>query len=204
MKTDEKIIKYLDNQLSEKEQELFEEELKNSEELRNAFQKYKSVKNSFDEIKEIESNELYFNSLLPGFRAKLGKKLKESFRKNIGIAFSVLVMFIFSFSMFNIFYDSSVRSLSLEEFTASLTEEEKIELLNSVNDELTSDYLDEASSSYYQPDFDETIISNEDKYQLALNYNIELEETAEYLSEQEFERIYNEIISMKFLSEEKL
>jgi uncharacterized protein (DUF2164 family) len=204
MNKEELIVKYLDDQLSSKEKRNFEIELNNSEELQKVFQRYKDLKFKIDELKQIDQKELYFNSILPSFHQKLEKQQKRTVYKNLGYAFSLLFMFAVSFIVFNLFYAENKNPTDLIQFAKSLTEDEKIELLSTLNGDFTTEYFTEQFSEYYNQNIENTLSVIEDKNQLAVLYNIEIENPSDYLSEQEFEKIYNEIINMNFFSEEKL
>ena len=71
MTTDERIIKYIENELSEKERAAFEMELNDSEELREELNKYLRVKKEIGNLKELKLNPLYLDSILPEFRKQI-------------------------------------------------------------------------------------------------------------------------------------
>lgn len=204
MNKEELIIKYLDDQLSSEEKKAFEIELNSSEELQKEFQSYKKLNFYIDELKQIDQNELYFNSILPRFQERMITRKKSPFVQKFGYAFPFIFMFALSFVVFNLFYSSNTISTDLVNFTQSLTDDQKIELLSTLNGDFTTEYFTEQYSEYYHQNIENTLSVIEDKNQLAVLYNIEIEEPSDYLSEQEFEKIYNEIISMNFFNEENL
>jgi hypothetical protein len=89
-------------------------------------------------------------------------------------------------------------------FAESLSIEEKIELLGSLNGNSSVDYLNELFSDPVQVNFETTVAEIYDKYQIADSYNLYVRNIEEYVTEKEFENIYKELISLNFLSEEKL
>jgi len=99
MKIDDKIILYLDNQLSEKEKAGFENELNKSEDLKQQLIEYKKFMSSFAELNNVEVDERYFASNIPKFREKLERKKKFAFIPRISIALSTIVA-IFLIFMF--------------------------------------------------------------------------------------------------------
>ncbi len=99
MKIDDKIILYLDNQLSEKEKAEFENELNKSEDLKQQLIEYKKFMSSFAELNNVEVDERYFASNIPKFREKLERKKKFAFIPRISIALSTIVA-IFLIFMF--------------------------------------------------------------------------------------------------------
>ena len=134
MNREELIIKYLDNQLSPDEKINFERQLSESEILQKEFNKYANFKTQIDELKIIDSNKLYFNSLLSRFQDKMQARNKGMHLRNFGYAFAILAMLIISFAIFNIFYSENNQS-DLIRFTESLTPSEKVELLRTLNDD---------------------------------------------------------------------
>ena len=87
MTTDERIIKYIENELSKNERTAFEIELNNSAELREELNKYLGVKRETGNLKELKLNPLYLDSILPEFRNKLNPSKTFSVKKNLGYAF---------------------------------------------------------------------------------------------------------------------
>lgn len=99
MKVDDKIILYLDNQLSEKEKVEFEHELENNEELKSQLIEYKKFLSSFAELNSVEVDERYFSENVPKLREKLDKKKKLALIPRFSIALSTIVA-IFLIFMF--------------------------------------------------------------------------------------------------------
>jgi hypothetical protein len=203
MNKEDLIIKYLDNQLTTEDQKNFEKQLSESADLQKEFQKYADVNSKISDLKRIESNQHYFNSVLLRFRQKQQSKSTVFERKNFGYAFSIVVMFIISFMVFNLIYSSNEPE-RLIKFTESLTEDEKIELLSTLNDEIPKEYLNKVYTDYYQTNIETELTEVEDKNQIADAFNLEIYDIEEIVTEEEFENIYSELISMNFFSEEKL
>jgi hypothetical protein len=203
MNKEDLIIKYLDNQLTTEDQKNFEKQLSESADLQKEFQKYADVNSKISDLKRIESNQHYFNSVLLRFRQKQQNRSTVFERKNFGYAFSIVVMFIISFMVFNLTYTSNEPE-RLIKFTESLTEDEKIELLSTLNDEIPKEYLNKVYTDYYQTNIETELTEVEDKNQIADAFNLEIYDIEEIVTEEEFENIYSELISMNFFSEEKL
>ena len=203
MNKEEMIIKYLDNQLSAGEKLNFEKQLSESAELQREFRKYTDIYSQIEELKEIKSNQLYFNSLLTRFHLK-GKAKSTLFTfENIGYAFSLLIMFIVSFTLFTLIYQGD-ESANLIKFTESLTTNEKIELLSSLNGETTTEYLNKFYADFYGSNIETELAEISDKNQIAVSYNLDVNNIEEIVTDEEFEIIYNELLSMNFFNEEKL
>jgi hypothetical protein len=200
---EEMIIKYLDNQLSEAEKLNFEWQLSESAELQSEFRKYADINAQIDELKEIESNQLYFNSVLPRFQQKQKAQSTIFTFNNFGYAFSLIIMFIISFTVFNLFYPGN-ESENLIKFTESLTTDEKIELLSTLNGETTTEYLNKLYSDFYGSSIETGLADISDKNQIAVSYNLDINNIEEIVTDEEFENIYHELLSMNFFNEEKL
>jgi hypothetical protein len=207
MSIEETIIKYLDNQLTEEEKNNFEIELNNSAKLKNEFLKFQSVKLKTDELKQIETNEAYYNSIIPRFRNKLKINSGKIVYKKIAFALSILIVTAISYMVYYTLYVKMDSGYDLAEFTESLSDKEKLELLEELDinsDVYSEEYFNNLNSEDYKSALQESLIDTEDKKQLADLYDIEITEPGEFISYQEFELIYDELLNMNFFKEEKL
>jgi hypothetical protein len=197
MTTDERIIKYIENELSKNDRTAFEMELNNSAELREELNKYLGVKTETDKLKKIKLNPLYLDSILPEFRNKLNPSKTFSVKKNLGYAFGIMILFILSIAILKNYFIGETESTDLKEFTQSLNEDERIELLENINDDSEIYYLISENIS-------ESQLSNLFSANLEINnkvaeaYNIEYYEIVDDLSEDEIEVIYKEILNTNF------
>jgi len=203
MNKEEMIIKYLDNQLSAGEKLNFERQLSESAELQSELRKYADIHSLIDELKEIESNQLYFNSVLPRFQRKQKAQSTVFTFKNVGYVFSLVIMFIVSFTVFNLIYQGN-ESANLIKFAESLTTDEKIELLSTLNGVTTTEYLNKLYSDFYGSNIETGLADISDKNQIAVSYNLDINNIEEIVTDEEFENIYNELLSKSFFTEEKL
>ena len=197
MTTDERIIKYIENELSQKDRIAFEVELNNSVELREELNKHLIVKKETKKLKELKLSSLYLDTILPEFRNKLETRKSLSFKKNLGYAFGIMLVFILSVVILKNFFISETESTDLKEFTQSLNENERIELLENINDDsevynLISENISESRLSNL---FSANLEINND---VAEAYNIEYFEIVDDLSEDEIEIIYKEILNTNF------
>jgi len=197
MTTDERIIKYIENELSKNDRTAFEMELNNSAELREELNKYLGVKTETDELKKIKLNPLYLDSILPEFRNKLNPSKTFSVKKNLGYAFGIMLVFILSIAILKNYFIGETESTDLKEFAQSLNEDERIELLENLSDDsevynLISDNVSESQlSNLFSANLE---INNK----VAEAYNIEYYEIVDDLSEDEIEVIYKEILNTNF------
>jgi hypothetical protein len=197
MTTDERIIKYIENELSEKERATFEMELNNSVELREELNKYLRVKKEIENLKELKLNPLYLDSILPEFRSKFETRKSLSFKKNLGYAFGIMLVFILSIAILKNFFISETESTDLKEFTQSLNENQRIELLEELNGE--SEVYNLIPEKISESQLNNLLAANlEINNEVAEAYNIEYYEIVDDLSEDEIEVIYKEILNTNF------
>lgn len=196
MKTDERIIKYLDNDLTTEEKTVFEKEMESSRELRDEFQKYVSVKEDITKLKGLKLNPDYIDSILPEFYNRRLTGKKETIRKSLSYAFGVMLIFIISIAVLRIFFNSHNDPKNIEEFALSLNENQKAELLENLN----------GNSAVYNliPDNDLVQLLQADleiNSDVAEAYGIGYKEIIGNLSDNELEIVYQEILNKNFLEE---
>ncbi|MBE0571267.1 MAG: hypothetical protein IH618_06955 [Ignavibacteriaceae bacterium] len=197
MMTDERIIKYLENELSPEERNSFEVDLNNSADLREDLNKYLRVKEETGNLKELKLNSLYLDSILPEFRKKLDIPKTVSVKRNLGYAFGIMLIFILSISIFKNFFSTENPAIVLQEFTQSLNENQKIELLEDLNGDaevyklLSENISDNELTNLLTTEIE---INNE----VAEAYDISFNELIVGLSQQKIDEIYTEILNRKF------
>ena len=197
MTTDERIIKYIENELSPQERNAFEVELNNSVGLREELNKYLKVKAETDEIKKLKLNPFYLDSILPELKNKLNPPKTFSVKRNLGYAFGVMLVFILSIVVLKNFFISQTELTDLKEFTQSLNENERIELLENLND--ASEVYNLISENISESQLNNLLAANlEINNEVAEAYNIEYYEIVDDLSKDEIEVIYKEILNTNF------
>ena len=196
MNTDERIIKYLDNELTTEAKTVFEKEMLSSRELRDEFQKYVSVKEEIEKLKVLKLNPDYIDSILPEFHSRMLTGKKETIRKSFSYAFGVMLIFIISIAVLRIFFNNQNDPKNIEEFTQALNENQRIELLEKLN----------GNSAIYDLIPDDEVVQlleadlkiNND---VAEAYGIGYIEIIGNLSDNELEIVYQEILNKNFLEE---
>jgi len=194
MGIDDRIIKYIEEELTSEERISFENELKTSTELREEYQNYLNVKKNIDLSKEVKLNLEYLDSIIPEFRSKIHQSKSRVLRKNLGYAFGVMLIFIFSAVILKSIFTVDSEMNTLQEFTESLNETEKIKLLENLNGDIDEYYLltdNYAGTEITDSLWDELRIS----YIIADAYDISYTELVEDLSPSEAEKIYNEVLN---------
>jgi len=203
MTTDERIIKYLENELISEERITFETDLRKSSQLRKEVEEYLRLKKEISNLKEIKLNENYLESIVPEFRNKLDLPKTTSVRRNLGYAIGVMLLFIISVVILQKLFTNNSKQSEVEEFTESLNANQRIELLENLNSNL---------EDYYQISENNTDMEliNLLQKDLKLNndvaeaYDINYTELVDELSASEAEKIYNEILNKNFSEEVKL
>lgn len=197
MKADERIVKYIENELSSQERNAFEVDLNNSVELREEFEKYLRVNEETDEIKKLKLNPLYLNSLIPEFRDKLNAPKSVSVKKNLGYAFGIMLIFILSIAILKNYYNNEGELIDLQEFTQSLNENQKIELLEDLNND--AEVYNLISENISDSEFTNLLATGlEINNEVAEAFDISYNDLMVGLSQQEVDKIYTEILNRNF------
>lgn len=196
MKNEERIIKYLDDELTTEEKIAFEKEMESSKELKLEFQKYVTVKEEIEKLKGSRLKAEYIDSVLPEFYNRMRTGKKETIRKSLSYAFGVMLLFIIGIAVLRIFFNNHSDPNNIEEFTQSLNENQKVELLEKFN----------GNSEVYNL-IPENDIANLLEADLEINsevaeaYDIGYKEIIGNLSDNELEIVYQEILNKNFLEE---
>jgi hypothetical protein len=196
------IIKYIEGDLSLQEKFSFEEELKNSQELRNELLRYENFNSLLNETKNPNPDQTYFNSILPEFRKRLeGRKQKRSLSK-IAYAFpAAAILFLIFFFLINnrneeVFLNQNVNSRTLSDTrNYGLMDFSVEDLLPSTFTSNEKEKFNTELNSIIEKELN--VSSDSAKYIVAdqiLDYNTILDN----LSEKDAERVYNDILNKKF------
>lgn len=149
MKTNEKIILYVDGQLGSEEKIKFEQELAGSPNLQKQLRDYNNFLKGFEEIREPEVDVRYFNNLIPRFRERIEKKSSPKFKPAFVFSSALLTVIIVSFVLIinkNITNDNpgrnviSFNNVNQSELNEYLLNRDDQVLTNNVPDGLESQY----------------------------------------------------------------
>ncbi|MEJ2103152.1 MAG: hypothetical protein P8X47_01095 [Ignavibacteriaceae bacterium] len=197
MKIEERVVKYLDDDLTLEERAAFEKELKSSEELKRVLENFTGVKEKINRQKNLKLSSDYANSILFDFHKKAGYRKKETLRKSLSYAFGLILLILIGISVQKIFFNNLVNnSVDLEKFTQALDENQKLDLLESLNN--SNDLSDIISDEEYVDLLEKNLIVNEN---ILENYDIGYKDLIGNLSDNEVNKIYNELISKNILKE---
>lgn len=197
MEIDERIIKYIENEMTSEERISFETDLNNSSQLREDLENYLKVEQLIEESKRVKLNQLYLNSILPEFRNDIYRPKSFTIQKKISYVFGIVLIIVLSLVIFNNNFNEYIKSNSVKEFTQSLNYNQKIELLENLNSD-SDDFnlIIENSADIELTNFLQSslIVNNE----VADVYDISYTDLVEDLSQMEADNIYNEILNKKF------
>jgi hypothetical protein len=195
MMTEERIIKYLDSELTSQEKTAFEKEIEGSKELKKEVQKYASARAEIERLKGLKLNSEYVDSILPEFHNRILTGKKETIRKSLSYAFGVMLMFIIAISVLRIFFNSN-NDQNIEEFTQSLNENQRIELLENLNGK--EGIFNLVPENEIVDLLKADLVINND---VAEAYDIGYKEIIGDLSDNEYEIVYQEVLNKNFLEE---
>ena len=203
MINDERIIKYIENELTPEEKINFETDIKNSSLLREKLGKYLSVKKELSNLKEAKLAENYLDSIVPEFRNKLDYPKTTPLKRNLAYASAIMLAFVVSTVILQNVFTENTAVNQVQQFTESLNENQKIELLENLNGNLEGYYQISGNSAeialahLLQTDF-------KINYELAEAYDINYPDLVDELSASEAEIIYKEILNKNLSEEVKL
>ena len=197
MQIEERIIKYLDDDLTQEARAAFERELNSSEELKREFENYLIIKEKINNQKNLKLSSDYANSILSEFHKNPHKHKREVLRKSLSYAFGLIFIILVGISVQKIFFNNNVNnSGDLEKFAQSLDENQKLDILESLND--SNDLSDIISGKEYVDLLENNLVVNEDVLE---TYDIGYKDLIVNLSDTEADKIYNELINRNILKE---
>ena len=197
MKTEERILKYIENELTAEERVVFKKELTESVSLQKEYKKLLAVKEEIDLSKNVSLDNKYLDSIIPDFRDRIDRSESFTFNKNMGYVIVVIIAFLVSTVIFNNITTGNNKVYDLQEFTESLDEEQKLNLLENLNGDIEEYYLiaDDSLSNDLTDLIQTDLEINND---IAEVYEINYNELIDQLGPVEAEKIYNEILRKTF------
>jgi len=195
MKVNEKILKYLADDLNFKEKTEFESELETNAELKKQFKQYSTQLEKLKITNDSDLNETYFINLIPSVYKRIEKTKHKVLIPKLAIVLSVVVVIAFI-----IFYPKSNDNYS--KIVASLPDSSKVQIVNYIEKEnlnLPDDYLNDANiQTVIESEIDRRIdikdvnldrrLCNSDDYEIISS-----------LSGDEVDNIYDKMLSTKIL-----
>ena len=203
MNNKDKIIRYFDNQMSAQEKELFEKELNNSPDLQREIEDYKLFLSSF---KKIELKEDYVNNVVPKFRERLDKQSKPKILSiRFAIAGSTLAAIIIAVLLFSN-SPKNTNTESIQQLASQMTTEDVNAAANTYLNNINLSDLNINSSEAYDSVFTNILdkelnIGNNSNLNLISSNNTSLSQLEQYISDEDANNIYKEILNKQFFKE---
>jgi len=199
---DEDFENYLIGKMSENVRNEFENSLIASSELQNNFDNYKKLKELITNTRSIKLSEEYSSGILPRFRNELQENKKNKIYYNLGAitaAFaSVIIGFVLTVNLFiktdpdkpsdlitiiENDRDSIINSFDISDKLISKADSESFQIIDSVYNDLLSQNINVESET---DDFD------------AFAFDIENADLEQFISEEEIDQIYAQLMEKKF------
>jgi len=196
---DEKILQYLEGELSESEKKDFEKGLLSSPELKMKYDEFLSVKSKINDLKNIEIDNTYFNGIIPEFRNRVEVKKKAKKIFSFSFANSLIAIILLYFVL-----KPGSNTLNLNEAVKKWTDSDFNYAIEYVNQQYTGFDI---SDTYNLSDIDSvisTMLTNE--LNLSNNYNTDqiIDNSLDYnniksqINIYESENIYSKILNKKY------
>jgi hypothetical protein len=202
MKVNDKIILYLDNQMSEEEKLIFENELKNSNILQKELEDYKNFLNEITEPKNILIEEDYFSQMIPKLKGRIEerKKLKLIPKLAFGVTTVAAVLVVFFFTFTNKSIKNEITSMKTENVQNSNNEFGSI--LGNGSNQINIGNLSNVEAAKYDSVFNAMISNALSLSPQSINYlsadnNTELSNMLQGINQKEANDIYNQLLHKK-------
>lgn len=200
---EEKFFLNLKGKMNSEERKDFEDELNNSESLKKDFTEYKKLTSYINEVKDVHLNGEYSETIITEFRERLESKRDSNSFKIIGYSFSAIVLILVGYFLIS-FLDKE----KPVEITSILTEfsDDEIESLSynfdysaDIENHITDDNVNRIDSIYNEK-LSLSISASLQENGLEYIFNINnLSDVDEYLSENDVDIIYAQLINKEFL-----
>ena len=201
-KINDKIILYLDNQMSDEEKLVFEDELKKSETLRRELENYKNLLGEIKEIENISIDEDYFSQMVPKFRGRMEERRKfriiPKFALGITTIAAILVLIIYTSNNKNV---SNINTPVKTEITQN-NNNDLLSLLGSNSNQLNLGILSNDDVTRYDSVFNTMLLnalslSPQSVSYLTIDNNTDLSNMLQGINQNEANEIYNQLLHKK-------
>ncbi len=203
MKTKYKIYKYLDDNLSGEEKALFEKELSDSVELQKQIKNYRSFKNDINKLKDVKTDESYFEETIPKFRSR--QEISHRFllfpRISLSLASiaAVALAFIITISISN-------KKTILQQPNSAIADSSRFNisgLLDPSSDQINLGFLSNEEAAKFDSTLNiemskELDLSPNDLSYLSPDQNSDLSSLLQNINENDANDIYKEVLNQKF------
>ncbi|MDR3628637.1 MAG: hypothetical protein P4L45_17460 [Ignavibacteriaceae bacterium] len=205
MKNSDKIILYLDGQMSAEEKTAFEEELNNSQPLRDELKLLTDFNSGIKGMKNIPVEEDYFVQMVPKFRGRAERKKK--FRLFPGIAYSVTTataVFIVMFFVMN--NNTKNDNIAVQNNTSKIVNIEPVQDASALSDQFDLVSMNRDEAAGYDTLLNSMLIRELGLTPQSLseisapdNNTTDIQTILQGVDEKEIDAIYKEILHKKIL-----
>ncbi len=201
MKAEERIILYLDNQMSDEERNSFEKELENSPQLQSRLEKYRKLLGEISTSKNLEADKEYFAEMIPKFRGRLELKQRMRFMPKLAFGMTtlaaVLVVLFFALNRSN-----NYKSIVLKKTAAQSTNYNGSSDLNILSDQYNLGTLSAAEITYSNSVLDSLLYKELNLTPQSLNgytfdNNQDLNTVVQGINQKEADEIYDQLLHKK-------
>lgn len=202
IKNEERFFSYLKGRMNPEEIEKFENDLSKSADLNNEFSEYKKLNNIITEVKNIQLNNDYSESILLDFRNRIDSKKTNSTFPKIRYAFAALFIAVagyFIISNFDKGQPQEVNSI-LAEYSEDELNSFSDNYYSSIIENNLNEYDSEKLDSIYSENIFASIIGSINEKQLNDIFNINnVSDVDEYVSDNDIDKIYSQLIDKEIL-----
>jgi len=192
----EKIILYIDGQLSREESIAFGKEIQNSPSLQRELSKYRGFISGVKELSDIKTEGDYFVNMIPEFRKKIENSKKKKYHPKFAFATAVLAVIIVMFMFL------PQNNITVINNYSNITESDIRDYFISAGDENFISNLPEDSSVKYDSLLDGMIYSalspsNEDVVNISVINKLDYNTLIQSVSNDQADMIYKNLINKK-------
>ncbi len=201
MKTIDKIIMYLDGQMSPDEKSLFEEKIDASSEIRKELEKYKSLMKEIQNLDDVQLNEDYISQVVPKFRERLSKQKKHRFSPKYALGLSTITAVLLIF-IFIINKPAGKKDITLTALTEQLTHEDLSSAIKLYDNQTNIENFPQFESAGYDSVLNSLIIGELNGSSESANYilsyaNSDMNNMLQSINEVEADKIYKELLNKR-------
>ena len=200
---EEKFFSYLKGEMNPEERKIFEQELIHSDNLNQEFDEYKKLNSIIDETKNIPLNKNYSESIITEFRRRKSSNGLRKIFPTIKFAFASIIIIIAGY-----FLISQINKENPQDVNLLLTQYSDSELDSYINDYDYSNSVEmninidavQRIDSLYSENISASLIEsiNEESLTDIVDFN-SVADVDEYLSEDEVDLIYAQLINKEIL-----
>ena len=205
MNDEERIIRYLDNDLSDVERSKFESDLNTDLNLKKLFDEFLKLNNLLIESKKVENSDPgYFINIVPRFREGKINAVRYFSLPKLGFALTIIFVLVLSYILVNtelIFNDRNQNTIS--EISDELADSDIDGILRYIDEENEGYNYDQLPVDYLENDLAE-LINQIPETEFNLLADAASNDISSEFSAEEADKIYEELINKNFRNEVKL